>query len=185
MQALTLPRPDAAASSLRWVVVGVACGLAAAVWGSPAALACALALAAAAAVVDARLGRLPDPILAAAAVPVAVAGAASALTGHGADAWSVVAGAALLSGPLLIAHLVAPSSLGFGDVKLGSVLGATCGLFAPVLALVALCVASGATLTFGVATRRREVPFGPGLVAGAVVAVVMSIAAGAEAVAWR
>lgn len=83
-------------------------------------------------------------------------------------------GAGLMSVPLLVLHLVAPSAMGFGDVKAAVVLGASAGLVDPQLALVALFVASGSTAIVGVARRRRHLPFGPGLIVGTAVALLIT-----------
>lgn len=88
------------------------------------------------------------------------------------DPADAVVGAFTMAGPLLIAHLVAPASMGLGDVKAALVLGAALGLVNPILGLVALAIGSAATAIVGLAVRRRELAFGPGLVAGAVVVLL-------------
>jgi leader peptidase (prepilin peptidase)/N-methyltransferase len=62
--------------------------------------------------------------------------------------------------------------MGFGDVKLAVVLGAAIGVLDWNLAIPALALAAGSTATVGVLTRARHVAFGPGLVGGALVAML-------------
>jgi leader peptidase (prepilin peptidase)/N-methyltransferase len=122
----------------------------------------------AAALVDAVDGRLPDPLVLVGGTPVALVAVMSIPFGDAATATRVAAGAALLAGPLLAVHLADPSAVGFGDVKAGAVLGAALGALAPLLGLLALCVASGLAASWALVTRRRTLAFGPWLVAGAV-----------------
>ena len=74
--------------------------------------------------------------------------------------------------PLLVLHLVAPRSMGFGDVKAALVLGAAVGTLAWQLGLVALCAAAGLGAGVGLARRSATIAFGPFLVAGAAVALI-------------
>ena len=87
---------------------------------------------------------------------------------------SIVLGATMMAGPLLVVHLVSPTSMGFGDVKAAMVLGAALGTVGWQLSLVALAVASGATTVVAVGRRRRHIAFGPGLVGGTIVALLSS-----------
>lgn len=84
-------------------------------------------------------------------------------------------GALSMAGPLLVAHLVAPESMGFGDVKTALVLGAALGLVDPILGLGALAIGSAGTAMVGIVIRRRNVAFGPGLFGGAVVVLVLVV----------
>jgi leader peptidase (prepilin peptidase)/N-methyltransferase len=132
------------------------------------AIAASLGVAAAAAAVDLRSGRLPDRIVALSAAPAVVAIAAAVIGGDGAGTVpAVLAGIVLFAGPLLAVHLVAPAAMGFGDVKQAAVLGAVLGLVDPRSTLVALCIATAGTAAVGLAARRPVMPLGPGLVAGA------------------
>lgn len=117
---------------------------------------------------DARRRRLPDRwVLVTGLAPgVAVVTGASAVP-------DVVAGLVLAAGPLLVVHLVAPSAIGFGDVKFAAALGAVCGLVDARLALLAVCLGSLLTAVAGLASRRAEMPFGPGLWLGTVVACLV------------
>lgn len=132
------------------------------------------------AVIDTEHHRLPDRLV----LPTYVAGealllAAATVTGTF-EAWvrALLAAAAVFAVFLLLA-LISPEGFGFGDVKLGGLLGMYLGwlgwdrvvlgvlagfLIGTVLALV-LIVTRRASL-------RTPVPFGPALLAGALVAVV-------------
>ena len=119
-----------------------------------------------AAVVDIRTRRLPDRLLARAAVMV-LAVAAYRL---GDVSVLMAAGAAAFALPLLLAHLVDPAGLGFGDVKLALVLGALVGVIDWRLAPLALGLACLSALAWAALKRVRSLPFGPPLVGGAAVA---------------
>ncbi|CCW15171.1 peptidase, A24 (type IV prepilin peptidase) family protein [Rhodococcus aetherivorans] len=122
--------------------------------------------------------RLPNVLtVPGAAVVLAVAAGA----GHAAPA---LAGAVLLAGPYLLAHLAAPRSLGAGDVKLAAGLGAAAGangaaawttaaLLPPLLTAAAGAVVVGAGW---VRAHRRPrgvvLPHGPSMCAAAVAAVL-------------
>jgi leader peptidase (prepilin peptidase)/N-methyltransferase len=86
---------------------------------------------------------------------------------------------------MFLMHLASPSALGFGDVKLGAVLGAALGLIDPRLGLVALCVAAAVTSVVGLARHRESLPLGPGLVLGATIAPVTFGVLDAGVVTWR
>jgi leader peptidase (prepilin peptidase)/N-methyltransferase len=83
---------------------------------------------------------------------------------------------------LLVPAVVAPGSVGIGDVKLGLLLGAALGLETP----IALVLAGLATLPVAVfyvaregrAGRKRAIPFGPFLAAGAIATLLLSGPAG-------
>ena len=84
----------------------------------------------------------------------------------------VVAGAALVGGPLLLTHLVSPAGMGFGDVKAGAVLGAALGLLDPAARAVRpRARARRSAAICGLARGARSVPLGPALVAGALAAL--------------
>ena len=135
----------------------------------------------AAALVDVAEHRLPNALVALAAAPVIVALIAA---GSVELVRSAALGAAVLGGPLLVTHLVTPAGMGFGDVKAGAVLGAALGLIDVQVALLALVLGLAAAATWGLAWRSRTVAFGPGLVAGALVALMIARWAGVEAVTW-
>jgi len=102
-----------------------------------------------------------------------------------ADVLAVGSGAAILAGPLLVAHLASPAAMGFGDVKLAVALGAALGLVDPTLGVVALCVASATTAVAGIALRRGALPFGPGLVVGTTAAFALASAWTERRLPWR
>ncbi|MGI8764364.1 MAG: prepilin peptidase [Ilumatobacteraceae bacterium] len=141
-------------------------------------LAVALGTMAWAALIDLTERRLPNELaLLAAGTVAATAVAVTIAQGFdvGSDvAVSAVAGAALFGGPMLVLHLLSPGGMGFGDVKAGVVLGGAIGLIDAWSCLVGLFVGSALTALLGVVGRRRAVAFGPGLVAGAEVALVVA-----------
>lgn len=130
--------------------------------------------------VDLRERRLPDPLtLGGAAAVLALLAVRSALTGDVAPTVHGLLGAAAMAGILLAFHLASPSGMGFGDVKLGLLLGLVVGARSLDLVLVALLLAGllGALggLVLMLRHRRRDVTlaFGPYLVAGAALALVL------------
>lgn len=101
-----------------------------------------------------------------------VAGAAAAGAGVFADA---TLGAVLAALPLVAAWLVQPARMGGGDVKLAALVGAVLGPLDLWLAVAAVGAALTVTL---VAARRGPAPLAPALVGAALLAVVVSVAAG-------
>ena len=169
--------PSSVFATRRRSMIGVAAAAAivlavgAAVGDVPLAGAVGVALLLPAAVVDVEQRRLPDAWLIAAmvglATTLAVDSAVGAANGSGVRLLDVAGGAIAMAVPVLILHLVSPASMGFGDVKAAVVLGAAVGTVEWRLGAVALCLAAAAGATLGLATRRRTIPFGPFLVAGA------------------
>ncbi len=137
-----------------------------------------------AAVVDVRERRLPNALVGAALVPVAVAALAPAVSGSTDMVTGALAGAAVLGGPLLLTHLVSPAGMGFGDVKAGAVLGAALGLIDVQVAVLALLLALAGSAAWAVVRRQRTMPLGPGLVLGAVAALAIAWVVGVEASSW-
>lgn len=96
----------------------------------------------------------------------------------GATLTDMAIGAAWFAGPWLITHLIAPKQIGFGDIKLSAGLGLYLGWLHPSLGLLGFFAAS---LVFGVgalvsrSTARDPLPFGPALVAGAIIATVVGL----------
>jgi leader peptidase (prepilin peptidase)/N-methyltransferase len=157
---------------LAWVASG---------WTHPALVACAAAWLAVCAVplaiIDALEFRLPDPLtMAAAGGTAAFLIAAAAVSGT----WPVLgrsaAGAAALGGLFAILALARPGSAGLGDAKLGLSLGALTAwlgwgvLAAGLIAAFVLGACYGLWLLAG--RRATRLPFGPFLLAGALVAVI-------------
>ena len=120
-----------------------------------------------AAVIDARTLRIPNWLTATSAVLFAVLSVHLVVVEN--TSWRPIAvGAAIMSGPLLAAHLVSRSRTpGLGDVKLAAVLGAPLGAVSPAAAywalLMALTMGAGFGLIYQRATKRRAFPFGPAI----------------------
>lgn len=167
------------------LATGSVCGLA--VWcvGLGPALPAVLAFAAAAmvlAVVDLVEQRLPNRVMAPAVLVVAVLlVVASALSADWlALAWAAAGGAALF-GLFLIVAVVSPPAMGMGDVKLAGFIGLLLGwlgLEAWLIGLVAAFVIGGAVAVTALALRRvtlrGSIPFGPSMLAGALLAVLVA-----------
>jgi leader peptidase (prepilin peptidase)/N-methyltransferase len=160
------------------LVVMAASATAAAIWIPETATAVATGLSllvlVAAAVVDAVERRLPNALVGAAAVPVVLAVAIAWVSGTRDVVSGAIVGAALLGGPLLVTHLVSPAGMGFGDVKAGMVLGAALGLINAQIAVLALMLGLLGSAVWALAGRRRSIALGPGLVGGAVVALIVA-----------
>jgi leader peptidase (prepilin peptidase)/N-methyltransferase len=162
------------------LVAAGAAALTAAFLAAPVGVVVSLALVGAAATIDLRVGVLPDRLLVAGAVPVVIAAAAA--EPRSAAFVAVAVGTAAFAGPLLALHLASPMALGFGDVKLGAVLGGVLGLADPALGLVALCVGSVVGLVAAAVMRRRTIALGPALALGTITAVWWFGATGGS---WR
>ena len=134
------------------------------------------------AVVDLACLRLPDPLVAAVAgaaalglVPVALAG------GTPERLLAALAGAAVSFGGYVLLALLPGARLGFGDVKLAAALGLPLGWLGwPTLGLGLLLphllngVVVLALLAAGRVRRDTPLPFGPALLAGAWLAVLLA-----------
>ena len=157
------------------------------VWGATgAAIVLAFVIASCAAVVDMRIGRLPNRLVGLTGVPTLAVVGAALDNGRGLEAVSsVTLGAVAFAGPMFVVHLVSPSAIGFGDVKLAAALGAALGLIEPGLGLLALCIASAVTAIAGLLGRHKTLAFGPGLVTGAVVALLIAAHLGEGALQWQ
>jgi leader peptidase (prepilin peptidase)/N-methyltransferase len=162
-------------------------GLAAARFGATADLAIYLfvfASVVAVSAIDLRVHRLPDIIV----LPTfLLAATAMALVSLGDGDWGpmvrALVGAALYFGLLFVPHLINPRGMGFGDVKLGAVLGLSVGWLAPsgtgLISLVFGAAVLGMVLgvLLGLLFRagwRGTFPLGPALVLGAVVVILTS-----------
>jgi len=165
------------------IVVAVATGA----WGAMGAMiAAVLTLCGLAAFADARSGRIPNPLVAAAGLPTMAVIVASGVAGSGTHAAAAAfLGAVVFAGPVFVMHVFSPAAMGFGDVKLAAALGAALGLVDPRLGLLALCLAAAVTAAVGLIRRRQTLPFGPGLVLGATVVVMIAGQLGEGAVQWR
>ncbi len=138
------------------------------------------------AVIDTAQSRIPDritfPAMAAAAVVVI---AAACWSGRFDRLAAAAVGGLSMWGGLGAAHLASPRGLGRGDVKLGAVLGIAIGWAASTVAatlraslfafLVASLIGTAIGLVLLVRRGRSEpYPFGPALIAGAVVVMLAS-----------
>jgi leader peptidase (prepilin peptidase) / N-methyltransferase len=180
------PRPPAlAAGAVTAVLLGSlaarvdpyhsALVLAAACWLA----ACAVPLAC----TDLAVQRLPDPLTGAAYAGTAVLLLAAAAVGGLEGSWSALVRALLgglaLAGFYLLLMVISPSGMSLGDVKLAASLGTLLAWFGWRLLLAggfAGFLLGGiygiALLASGRATRKQPIPFGPFMIAGAVLAVV-------------
>jgi leader peptidase (prepilin peptidase)/N-methyltransferase len=131
------------------------------------------ALAAAAGEPDLRERRIPNRVVLAGLLTTVALALVVALGGDRPVVGSVVAGAAVAGGLMLALHLARPASLGFGDVKLATVLGAMLGIAHWSLAAVMLAVASvaGAAGALAIRSWRRSIPFGTCMGIAALVAL--------------
>jgi leader peptidase (prepilin peptidase) / N-methyltransferase len=131
------------------------------------ALACSVVLIAAAASVlawlmvlscyDIRQRRLPNLLTLPGAALILLAGASS---GRGLPA---LAGAAALAGVYLLAHLVSPTGMGAGDVKLAIGLGGLAGCFGAEVWFLSALAAPLLTALCGMLRGVRAVPHGPSM----------------------
>jgi leader peptidase (prepilin peptidase)/N-methyltransferase len=180
------PRPPAlAAGAVTAVLLG---GLAARVHPGPLTLVLAAAcwLAACAvplACTDLAVQRLPDPLTGAAYAGTAVLLLAAAAVGGLQGSWSALVRALLgglaLSGFYLLLMVISPSGMSLGDVKLAASLGTLLAWFGWRLLLAGGFagfllggVFAGALLVSRRADRKQPIPFGPFMIAGAILAVV-------------
>lgn len=119
-----------------------------------------------------------------AGVSVAAAVMAVVVTGHPASLWNAVAGVLALAGPLALIWLVLPGAMGFGDVRLATLLGWLVGFATGGSAIVvtvkvmAVCMFLSAVLGIvvgvaflGARGRKAKVPFGPSMILGALICV--------------
>lgn len=166
------------------VVTGAAFGLLAWRVGMDAVLPALLAVTAAGtaiSIVDLREKRIPNRMLLVAAPVVAVLLAAGLLLGgEPGRLLAVLAGAAAMFVLYFVIALIAPAAMGMGDVKLAALLGGALGamgLTAWLGGLLAAYLVGGIvaviTLVAGRVGWRGSIPFGPWMVAGAVVGLAL------------
>jgi leader peptidase (prepilin peptidase)/N-methyltransferase len=122
---------------------------------------------------DVRQRRLPNWLTVPGAV-VILAGAAA--VGHGALA---AAGAVSLFGVYLVLHLVTPTAMGAGDVKLAAGIGALTGSFGIdvwlLAALGAPLLTAGWALVIRVRSAEQTVPHGPSMCVTAAAATTLVV----------
>ncbi|MFJ5776557.1 prepilin peptidase [Streptomyces sp. NPDC093094] len=132
------------------------------------------------AAVDLRVQRLPDPLtLPLAAAALALLGLAALLPGHAGEWTTSLLGAAALGAGYLVLFLVNPGGMGFGDVKLALGAGAALGwygwgtlLLGTFAGFLLGALYGGALVVARRADRRTAIPFGPFLIAGALLGVL-------------
>lgn len=124
---------------------------------------------------------LPDRIVFPSSAALIVLFGISAITGPGIGTWgrALAAGAAAL-GALLVVHLISPAGMAFGDVKFSFMLGMALGyldrgwprVLAGFLGAFILGSVVGVSLMVaGKAGRKTQIPFGPFLALGALIAI--------------
>jgi leader peptidase (prepilin peptidase)/N-methyltransferase len=131
--------------------------------------------------IDLRERILPDRILLPSiVVALALLAVGAAAEGEPGRILAALAGAALYAAILLVLHLVSPAGLGFGDVKLGLLLGLYLGVVGIGQVVWALLLGSflGLLIAVPVAVRARDrraaIPFGPALAAGTVLTLAVN-----------
>lgn len=124
------------------------------------------------AAVDLDVQRIPNRALGPTAIWVGACLIALAITDRTTDTLvhAAIAAAGSLAG-FTILHLASPASLGFGDVKLVTILGATLGAVSLPALLIALMLACVLALSWAAVTRATQLASGPWLGAGAILAV--------------
>ncbi|MEW2610330.1 prepilin peptidase [Streptomyces sp. NPDC047880] len=126
-------------------------------------------------VVDFRVRRLPDPLtLPFAAAALALLGLTALVPEHAGHWTTALLGSLALGGGYFVLFLINPAGMGFGDVKLALGTGAALGWYGwPTVMLgtfagFLLGALYGAALVLTRrATRKTAIPFGPFLIAGA------------------
>ncbi|MFC3576903.1 prepilin peptidase [Streptomyces yaanensis] len=132
-------------------------------------------------IVDFRVQRLPDVLtLPLAALALVLLAAAAALPEHAGDWLTALLGALVLGCAYFVLFLVNPNGMGFGDVKLALALGAVLGWYGwgtVVLGTFAGFLFGGlyglGLVALRRAGRRTSIPFGPFLIAGAFVGLLI------------
>ena len=121
--------------------------------------------------VDLDVQRLPDRVLAPAAVWVVLVLGEDAIARGSAEqaATPLLIGAVTGLGAWLL-HYISRGRFGFGDVKLVAILGTALAFIHPSLVLPGLLAACLIAIAGSLLTRRHEFPFGPSLAVGSVIA---------------
>jgi leader peptidase (prepilin peptidase)/N-methyltransferase len=132
------------------------------------------------AVIDARHRVVPNRIVYPSLALFAVAIVVGDLAGGGVDALGAGLGLALYGVPLLLVAVAVPQGMGMGDVKLAALIGLVLGSFGLSYVGVAAGVGVigggiGALVALAIlgAGRKDQIPFGPFLAGGAVVATLV------------
>ncbi|QLE73719.1 prepilin peptidase [Streptomyces rectiverticillatus] len=136
------------------------------------------------AVVDATVHRLPDILtLPLAGAAVVLLGAASLASGHGGSWAGAVTGALALAGVYFVLFLIHPNGMGFGDVKLALVVGAALGWYGWAVLFIGFFLGISLGAAYGVglmvlkrAGRKSAMPFGPFMLIGAFLGMLLGAA---------
>ncbi|MER6122918.1 A24 family peptidase [Streptomyces sp. NPDC001795] len=132
-------------------------------------------------IVDFRVQRLPDVLtLPLAALALVLLAVVAALPEHAGEWLTALLGALVLGGAYFLLFLINPNGMGFGDVKLALGLGAVLGWYGwPTVVLGTFAgFLFGGLYGLGLvlarrAGRRTAIPFGPFLIAGAFVGLLI------------
>ena len=128
---------------------------------------------------DQRSGQLPNIYTSTITLSALVGFAIASLLGPSQYRIGAMAtGVALFCGPWLVAHLISPSAIGFGDIKLSLGLGAHLGWVgnqAPATALMATFVVFAVQILVRGRPFSQTLPFGPALAAGALIGGVVDV----------
>lgn len=133
------------------------------------------------ALVDLRVFRLPDVLtLPALGGTAALLGGAALLPSHDGSWTRALLGAAALGVLYMVLFLVNPAGMGFGDVKLAPTLGLALGWYGwsalvqgTLAAFLLGAVVGLGLLVTGRAGRKTPIPFGPFMLVGAAVALLL------------
>ncbi|MFE0138305.1 prepilin peptidase [Streptomyces sp. NPDC059037] len=133
------------------------------------------------ALVDFTVHRLPDVLtLPLAGAALALLGGAALLPEHGGSWLTALYGALALAGAYFLLFLINPNGMGFGDVKLALCLGAVLGWYGWGVLLLGTFAGFLLASLYGVglviarrAGRKTAIPFGPFLIGGAFVGLMI------------
>jgi leader peptidase (prepilin peptidase) / N-methyltransferase len=131
--------------------------------------------------IDAVVRRLPDTLTGAAyAVTVLGLLVAAASGGHWNDMGRAAAGGVALAGFYLLLAVISPSGMGLGDVKLAASLGTLLAwtgwralLFGGFAGFGLAALYSVVLIAVGRTTRKQHIPFGPFMIVGAFLLLVL------------
>ncbi|MYV41111.1 prepilin peptidase [Streptomyces sp. SID1328] len=131
--------------------------------------------------VDLRVHRLPDPLtLPLTPAVLALLALAAQLPDHTGTYRTALYGALTLAAVYLALHLLNPSGMGFGDVKLAPALGASLGWYGWPTLMLGTCATFMTGALYGLAllltrraTRKSAIPFGPFLLMGTLLGVLL------------
>lgn len=130
-------------------------------------------------VIDLKVLRLPNPIvLVCLGVTLVLLAAQALATGDWSSYWRALLGGAVAFGAYFLFALLPGAPMGFGDVKLAGVLGLTLGFAgwsAVIVGLILPFLVNGpfAVVAFARRGRKAVSPFGPALLAGWLIAIVV------------